>query len=102
MATVPPTLDDVDLLDHDRFVEQEPWEMFELLQRGFDRRTRVLDPMDPGADLPRGATRLVEIASNHHERIDLAIDLADAVRQRLQRGAQRLRLGFDRRDGVAA
>ena len=33
MATVPLTLDDVDLLDHDRFVEQEPWEMFELLQR---------------------------------------------------------------------
>jgi cytochrome P450 len=27
------TLADIDLLDHDRFVDREPWEMFELLQR---------------------------------------------------------------------
>jgi cytochrome P450 len=31
MATM--TLADVDLLDHDRFVDEEPWEVFELLQR---------------------------------------------------------------------
>ena len=33
MATAALTLDDVDLLDHDRFVDREPWEVFELLQR---------------------------------------------------------------------
>ncbi len=27
------TLDDVDLLDHDRFAEREPWDAFDLLQR---------------------------------------------------------------------
>jgi cholest-4-en-3-one 26-monooxygenase len=33
MATLPLTLDDVNLLDHDLFAEREPWDVFELLQR---------------------------------------------------------------------
>lgn len=33
VATRALTLDQIDLLDHDLFVEREPWEVFELLQR---------------------------------------------------------------------
>lgn len=33
MTSVPLTLADVDLLDHDLFAEREPWDVFELLQR---------------------------------------------------------------------
>ena len=33
MPSAPSTLADVDLLDHDRFVAAEPWDVFELLRR---------------------------------------------------------------------
>ena len=46
MATLPLTLDDVNLLDHDLFAEREPWDVFELLQR----EAPVFRHPEPGGD----------------------------------------------------
>ena len=69
-----PGLAGIDLLDHDLFVEREPWEVFDLLQRTLDSGRRVAHVLAAAAKAILG-----EVASPGLYLIDPTMRLADAV-----------------------